>query len=304
MYLAAQRGQRRQPLNGLGYRDAELVGQRRQFEWVAVRVLHHGKRGVQQRIDDLVVRLSDLQVVVEQLITRQQALRAQTLAHLDNRNVPRRRNHPWAGPDHDAPAAGGDDSRKEYVADVQGARGALFEHVESPPSEDVSDIERPPDDNRFDDEEARGTLAGLLDEFAVQLGSRFNLVMQEVQRERLGWPSVRRRLLGPVRHEVEHEERIEGGSELPGVFDVVRHVGPQEELVPGFVEELVPKLLRRVGEQSWYESTLGGTQPNPQVILDILDMPAAVLELTAAAAGTRIIATNRGHRRQASRVSV
>jgi hypothetical protein len=58
--------------------------------------------------------------------------------------VPRRRNHPWASADHDAPAACGDDSREDHITDVQGARGALFEHVESLSGQDVFDIERPP----------------------------------------------------------------------------------------------------------------------------------------------------------------
>ena len=56
-----------------------------------------------------------------------------------------------------------------------------------------------------------------------------------------------------------------------------------------------------VGEQSRYEGTLREAQPNPLVVLDILDTKAAVLELTAAAAGTRILATDRRRRRPFSR---
>ena len=101
--------------------------------------------------------------------------------------------------------------------------------------------------------------------------------------------------LGGIRYEVEHKERIESGSKLLGALNVIRHVVPQKELVPGFVEEFASELLSGVGEQSRYEGTLGGTQPNPQVVFDILDAKAAVLELTAAAAGTRIVATDRRH---------
>ena len=259
---------------------------------------------MQQCIHDLVVRLADLQVVVEQLFTREQPLRAETFARIDKWNVPRRRNHPWAGPDHDAPATCGDDSREEHVTDVQSARGTLFEHVESAPGEDVFDVERSPGENGLDHEEARGALAGLLDEFAVQLGSGFNFVAEEMQRERFGRPPVWQRVLGGIRYEIEHKERIEGGSKLLGALNVIRHVVPQKELVPGFVEEFASELLSGVGEQSRYESAFGGTQPNPQVIFDILDAKAAVLELPAAAAGTRIVATDRRHRCPVSRVSV
>lgn len=85
-------------------------------------------------------------------------------------------------------------------------------------------------------------------------------------------------------------------TQLPrGALDVIRH-GPQEERVPGFVEEFVSELLSGVGEQRRYEGTLGGTQPNPPVVLDILDLKAAVLELTAASTGTRIVTTDGRHR--------
>ena len=132
----------------------------------------------------------------------------------------------------------GDDSREDYIADVQSARGALFEHVESLSGQDVFDIERPPGDNRFDDEEARGALASLLDEFAVQLGSGFNLVMEEVERERLGRPPVWQRVLGGIRYEVKYKERIEGGSnslELSRSSGTVFHKDRSQRSVPGSV---------------------------------------------------------------------
>jgi len=129
----------------------------------------------------------------------------------------------------------------------------------------------------------------------VQLGSGFNFVVKEVQRERFGRPAVWQLVLGGVWYELEHKERIESGSKLLGALNVIRHVVPQKELVPRLVEEFASKLLSGVGEQSRDEDTLGGTQPNPQVIFDILDAQAAVLELTAAATGTRIVATDRRH---------
>ena len=192
-------------------------------------------------------------------------------------------------PDHDATAARGDDSREEQIADVQVARGALFERVESAAGENVFDVERSPGEDSLDHEETRGTLAGLRHEFTVQLGSGLDLVVEEVQGERFGWPPVWQGVFGGIRYEIEHKERIERGSKLLGVLDVIWHVVPQKELVPGFVEEFASELLGGVGEQSRHESTLGGTKPNPQVVFDILDTKAAVLELAAAAAGTRIV---------------
>ena len=57
VYVAAQRGQRRQPLNGFGDWNFEFVSQCCQLDWIAGRVLHDRKRRVQQSIHDLVVRL-------------------------------------------------------------------------------------------------------------------------------------------------------------------------------------------------------------------------------------------------------
>lgn len=153
-------------------------------------------------------------------------------------------------------------------------------------TDNVLDVERSPGEDSLHREEARGALASLLDKFAVQLGSRVDLVVEEVQRERFGWPPVWRRVLSDVRYEVEYEERIEGGSKLLGVLNVIRDVGPQEELVPGFAEELVPEFLRRVGEQSRHERTFGSAQPDPQAIFALLETKAAVLEFTPTAAGT------------------
>jgi hypothetical protein len=299
-FVAAQRGQRRQPLNGFGDRHSELVRQRCQLDGIAVRVLHRRERRVQQAIHDLEVGLADFKVVVDQFVARQQPLRPPTFAHVDDRNVPRRRNHPWASADHDAPAASRDDPREEHIADVQRARGALFEHMESLSGQDISDIERSPNDNRFDDEEACRALASLQDELAVQLRSRLDL-MEELQRERLGRPPLWQRVLRDIRYEVDDKERIECGSKLLGVLDVSRRIVPQEELVPGFVEEFAAKFLRRVGEQSRHERTLGRAQPNAQAIFAVLDTKAAVLELTAATARTRIVTTDRRHRRRLSR---
>ena len=195
------------------------------------------------------------------------------------------------------PAARGDDSREEQIADVQGARGALFEHAESAAGENVFDVERSPGEDSLDREETCGTLAGLCDEFTVQLGSGLDLVVEEVQGKRFGWPPVWQRVFGGIRYEIEHKEWIEGGSKLLAVLDVIRHVVPQKELVPGFVEEFASELSSGVGEQSRHESTLGGTKPNPQVVFDSLDTKAAVLELPAATAGTSNVATDLCHRR-------
>jgi hypothetical protein len=41
VYVAAQRGQRRQPLNGFGAWNFELVSQCGQLDWIAVGVLHY-----------------------------------------------------------------------------------------------------------------------------------------------------------------------------------------------------------------------------------------------------------------------
>ena len=56
-------------------------------------------------------------------------------------------------------------------------------------------------------EKLAGLLQSLLDEFAVQLGSKFDLVMEEVQRERFGWPAVRQRLHRGIRARTLEQRR-------------------------------------------------------------------------------------------------
>src|SRR3954466_7096777 len=115
--------------------------------------------------------------------------------------MPRWRNDPRRGTDHDTGAAGGDNAREGQVARAQYAGSALLEHMKMPPGQDVLEIDRSARRDRFDDEEARVALARLLDELPVEVGTGLDLLVEKAQCDRLGRPIGRQIGPGGIGHE-------------------------------------------------------------------------------------------------------
>ena len=85
---------RRDISGGLRRRDTEFVGHRRQLERIAVGVLQRRQSRVQDRVDDMVIELANLQVMFEQVVECQKPTRPELLPELDDGQVPRGGNNP------------------------------------------------------------------------------------------------------------------------------------------------------------------------------------------------------------------
>src|SRR6478735_9716149 len=117
--------------------------------------------------------------------------------------MPRWRNDPRRGTEHDTGAAGGDDAGECQVAGAQHAGSALLEHMKMPSRQDVLEVDRSARRGRLDDKEAWIALARLLDELAVEVRAGLDLVVEKVQGDRLSRPPWRQVGLGGIRHEGE-----------------------------------------------------------------------------------------------------
>jgi hypothetical protein len=162
--------------------------------------------------------------------------------------------------------------------------------VKATTGQNVLEVDRPARFARFHDEEARVALARLQDELALEVRTGLDLVMQEVQGERLGGPARRQFAAGRIRYERKDEKGIEGRPELTRLGDVVGNRIPAEELLPRLTEELVAELVGRVGNERRYQDAFGSAKADPGGVFGVEAPKTAVLELAAAAARARGVA--------------
>jgi hypothetical protein len=144
-----------------------------------------------------------------------------------------------------------------------------------PSRQDVLEVDRSARRGRLDDKEAWITLARLLDELAVAVGTGLDLLVEKVQGDRLSRPPWRQVGLG-IGHEGEGEERIERRPELAGTVYVVGNRVPEEEFLLRLGKGLIAEFVGGVRKEGRDQHAFRGAESHTGCVLGVKSASSSV----------------------------